>query len=73
MAAASAARTGRDRVAALAGMASVAVFAALFYLQEAVGKVALFPSAVAAFVAVLAAGVGWPLATTAGRPEEGVR
>ena len=98
---------------------------ALFYLQEAVGQVALFPFAVflaaaavsaggalprwlalagtalavvvgglaagslagldigpagqlvflvvSAFVAVLAAGVGWPLATTAGRREEAVR
>ena len=53
---------------------------ALFHLQEAVGQVALFPfavflaaAAVSAFVAVLAAGVGWPLATTAGRPEEAVR
>jgi hypothetical protein len=35
MAAASAARTGRDRVAGLAGMASVAVFAAGQYVAPA--------------------------------------
>jgi hypothetical protein len=52
MAAAGAARTGRDRVAALAGMASVAVFAA----GQAVGQVALFPFAVFLAPAVSAGG-----------------